>query len=221
MHRAQRIRHAHRARAIVALLALAGAACTARDDTRAGTGDSARAPAGSASPRPTPSGASTGAAAGATTGAADAASDTSTWTLGPDGGHGLRIGMTAAAARQVIGAPATSALGPNSCEVVGVPGRPGGVFVMFVNDSLVRIDVRNQNAMTTEGTRVGDTEARVRALYPAVKSTPHKYTGPAGHYLTVTPGDTSRRIVFETDGQRVTVWRVGKRPAVEFVEGCA
>ena len=28
-------------------------------------------------------------------------------------------------------------------------------------------------------------------------------------------------IVFETDGQRLTAYRSGRRPAVEYVEGCS
>jgi hypothetical protein len=63
----------------------------------------------------------------------------------------------------------------------------------------------------------------VQALYASrVAVSPHKYTG--GHYLTVTPtapGDSAYRMVFETDGRRVTQFRAGVRPAVEYVEGCS
>ncbi len=94
---------------------------------------------------------------------------------------------------------------------------------MTESDTLVRIDVRDSTAATREGARVGDSEARIKSLYgSAVRVEPHKYTGPMGHYLIVTPaGDTTRLIVFETDGQRVTTFRVGKRPQVEYVEGCS
>jgi hypothetical protein len=33
--------------------------------------------------------------------------------------------------------------------------------------------------------------------------------------------DRNFRIVFETDGKKVTRWRAGLLPQVEFVEGCA
>jgi hypothetical protein len=52
--------------------------------------------------------------------------------------------------------------------------------------------------------------------------TPHKYVSGA-HYLTLvptTPADTLRRIVFETDGRRVTRYRTGLLPYVANVEGC-
>jgi hypothetical protein len=51
---------------------------------------------------------------------------------------------------------------------------------------------------------------------------PHKYTD--GHYLTVRPveaSDTTHLIVFETEGQVVQRFRGGRRPQVEYVEGCA
>ena len=66
-------------------------------------------------------------------------------------------------------------------------------------------------------------EADVVKLYGAsIEVSPHKYTGPEGHYLTVTPpGDTLHQIIFETDGQKVVHMRAGSRPAVEYVEGCA
>ena len=33
--------------------------------------------------------------------------------------------------------------------------------------------------------------------------------------------DSARRLIFETDGQRVVRYRAGVTPAVEYVEGCA
>lgn len=58
-------------------------------------------------------------------------------------------------------------------------------------------------------------------MYPGrVEVQPHKYTGPEGHYLSVSvPSDTLLRIIFETDGRVVTRYRAGRRPAVEYVEG--
>ena len=87
----------------------------------------------------------------------------------------------------------------------------------------LRIDGRDSTVATREGARVGDSEARIKSLYgSAVRVEPHKYTGPTGHYLTVTPAnDTRHLIVFETDGERVTMFRVGRKPEVSYVEGCS
>jgi hypothetical protein len=70
---------------------------------------------------------------------------------------------------------------------------------------------------------VGDTEAAVLARHAGrIQVTAHPHDGPEGHYLTVRlPGDTLRLLILETDGKRVTSYRVGRRPAVEWVEGCS
>ncbi len=55
-----------------------------------------------------------------------------------------------------------------------------------------------------------------------MRDEPHHYEGPEGRYRIVElPGDSLHRIVFETDGRRVTSYRAGRRPAVDHVEGCA
>jgi hypothetical protein len=100
---------------------------------------------------------------------------------------------------------------------------PDGVSLMVVSDTVARVDIRKAGTMTTTGAAVGDSEPRVLELYRGlIHVEPHKYTGPVGHYLIVTPpGDSVHRIIFETDGKVVTRYRAGRRPAVEYVEGCA
>ena len=62
----------------------------------------------------------------------------------------------------------------------------------------------------------------LRAYGAGMRVDPYKYTGPEGHYL-VTPatGDSTLRVLFETDGARVTRYRVGLGEYVALVEGCA
>lgn len=97
------------------------------------------------------------------------------------------------------------------------------VRLMVVNDTVVRVEVDSLPVATTWGDRVGDSESDVlRRHVGRVQVQPHKYTGPEGHYLIVTaPDDTLHRLVFETDGQRVTMYRAGLRPYVDWVEGCS
>ena len=57
---------------------------------------------------------------------------------------------------------------------------------------------------------------------PAARVGPHKYTD--GPYRVLPPAAAAGcayRIVFETDGRRVSRYRAGTRPQVEYVEGCA
>jgi len=86
-----------------------------------------------------------------------------------------------------------------------------------------RVDVDSGAVATSTGARIGDSEDRIKSLYPnRVTVSPHEYTD--GHYLTVESGseaDSLYRIIFETDGKRVLNYRAGTRPSVEYVEGCS
>jgi len=89
---------------------------------------------------------------------------------------------------------------------------------------IARLDVRHQGTVrTAEGAGIGDTEERIHALYPGrVEVQPQKYV--SGHYLIVTPEapvDSQYRMIFETDGRRVTSYRTGRLPEVRWVEGCS
>ncbi|HAJ60211.1 MAG TPA: hypothetical protein DCP31_13915 [Cyanobacteria bacterium UBA8543] len=82
----------------------------------------------------------------------------------------------------------------------------------------------NSRVSTVRGARIGDTESKIKSLYPGqIRVTRHHYQS-NGHYLIFTPKDRSEanyRIIFETDGNRVTNFRAGKLPEVEWVEGCS
>ncbi|HWL40464.1 MAG TPA: hypothetical protein VNO75_09515 [Gemmatimonadaceae bacterium] len=101
-------------------------------------------------------------------------------------------------------------------------GIPEGVSVMVVRGKLARIDVDTGAVTSAEGAKIGDTEERLRSLYgDDAQVTPHKYIE-KGHYFTV-HGDSASRgkaLVFETDGQRVTMFRAGRVPEVSWVEAC-
>jgi hypothetical protein len=132
----------------------------------------------------------------------------------------LRIGMTAAEARQALGMPASSARS-GECSYLDTKGR-SRIYVMLVRDTVARLDVRDSTVATPAGARIGDPESRVQELYRGrVKTEPHKYVE-GGHYLIVaSPSDTTRQLVFETDGKKVTSYRVGRTPEVRWVEGCS
>lgn len=141
-----------------------------------------------------------------------------------DGLGKVKIGATAMEIASALGEPLPPPkVAEVSCRYMRPTSLPAGVGIMLVNDSVARIDIDSAGIQTSEGAGVGEDETRVVEIYrDRVTVTPHKYTGPTGHYLTVSPiGDSSRRIIFETDGHRVTKYRVGRRPAVEWVEGCS
>lgn len=153
--------------------------------------------------------------------AAPAPANDRTATL--DGLGNVKIGATATEIASALGEPLPPPkVAEVSCRYMRPTSLPAGVGIMLVNDSVARIDIDSAGIQTSEGAGVGEDETRVVEIYrDRIVVTPHKYTGPTGHYLTVSPvGDTLRRIIFETDGKRVTKFRVGRRPAVEWVEGC-
>jgi hypothetical protein len=125
--------------------------------------------------------------------------------------------------------------GSDSCYSLQTEGELKGVGFMVTKDDvksrlqyitsdvIARVDVDNSKITTLSGAKIGDTEARIKSLYPGqIKVTPHTYI--KGHYLTFIPknkAEQNYRIVFETDGQRVIRYRAGKLPEVEYVEGCS
>lgn len=145
---------------------------------------------------------------------------------------GMNLPEAAAAANTRL---SVSYAGSDSCYYLQTEAELKGVSFMVTKDDvksrlqyvtsdvIARIDIDNPKITTVSGAKIGDTEARIKSLYPGqIKVTPHKYT--KGHYLTFIPknkAEQNYRIVFETDGQRVTRYRAGKLPEVEYVEGCS
>lgn len=159
-----------------------------------------------------------------------APAEQSEWVLRLDGAGPVRVGMTVDEARAALGgdlrmgdpAGATEP-GPDRCEYPRSTRLPPRVRMMVEGQRVVRVEVDSGSVATAEGARIGDTEARVRQLYPGrVTVSPHKYTD--GRYLTVRPAaasDTTHLLVFETDGRVVQRFRAGQKPQVEYVEGCS
>jgi hypothetical protein len=131
--------------------------------------------------------------------------------LGP-----IKIGMTE---RQVekAGKRAITKQGDlNGCSSAKLGNK---VFGLFTGDRLARIYVNSRRYATKSGLRVGATEAQVRAAYGRqLVVLPHKYD-PNGHYMEVRDGN--RKVVFATDGSRVQEISTGRKPEIDYVEGCA
>jgi hypothetical protein len=136
--------------------------------------------------------------------------------------------MTLAEVGRGLGAAGTLATPRDPhCDHVTLDGKSSAearLLFMVVEGRIARVEVRDSTVATAAGARIGDSEARVNALYPGrVRVEPHKYTD--GHYLIVPRGpgaDSLYRLVFETDATgRVTALRGGRYPEVQWVEGCS
>lgn len=137
----------------------------------------------------------------------------------------VRAGMSVAEASAALGAAlgVPEGVDATACHYLRWSGSPDGVSVMVEHRRIARVDVRSGTIATEEGARVGDSDERIRRLYAGrVTASPHKYA--EGQYLTVTPAssaDGAFRLVFEIEAGRVTRYRSGKLPQVEYVEGCS
>jgi hypothetical protein len=208
----------------IAAFALAMPACAKEGDRAAQRPDSTTTP--TATPAVPATRDSSGASATpATPTPASASPAAPTYTVTEHGIGPLRAGMTFAAADSALGGALLVPVGVDTtgCDYLVWDKGPPGVQVMFDEHHIARVDVDTASIATAAGARVGDDEARIKRLYPGqVTVTPHKYDD--GHYLTVTPqapADRQFRIVFETVGGRVTRYRAGMMPSVEYVEGCS
>ena len=150
--------------------------------------------------------------------------DRKAFVVDASGAGRVRTGVTLAQLSATLGEPLKAGYRDNeTCDYVKPSSVPAGVSLMVISDTVARIDVTKPGIRTVEGASVGDTEAEVLGLYKGlIHVEPHKYTGPEGHYLIVTPpSDTLHRIIFETDGKVVTLYRAGRLPAVGYIEGCS
>jgi hypothetical protein len=144
------------------------------------------------------------------------------WRITPDGFGPIRAGQSLAEASAAAGSPLTLAAGASpECSYAEWAAAPAGVRVMVERDTVARVEVVSGSVTTAEGAKIGDAEGRINSLYATrVMVGPHKYT--TGKYMTASaPPDTMHLIVFETDGQNVTMFRSGRVPAVQYVEGCS
>lgn len=137
------------------------------------------------------------------------------WTLDPSSFGPLRIGMTPATVRRITGRALLRGYGRASCQSWTLAGAPEGLGIITAYGRIARIDIRNRIWSTTRGIRVGDQAWQVKRRY-GVRVERHTYT--RGRYL-ITRGE--HRLVFETSSTgKVTRFRAGRRPHVEYVEGC-
>lgn len=98
---------------------------------------------------------------------------------------------------------------------------PAEFNFMIGDGKFARFGTESAKFAAPGGGKVGMSAAEVEALYPGrVQAQPHKYTD--GKYLRIEDAASGSALVFETDAAgKVTEWRVGKPPQVDYVEGCS
>lgn len=141
-----------------------------------------------------------------------------------DGYGDMRFGMSADTAKQAWGGQLNGAPGSGeTCYYLNPTSNPApGYFAFMIEDGkFVRYDVGNDKETAPGGGRVGMLTSDIEALYPGrVEQQPHKYSD--GKYLRIMDTAGNGVLIFETDAAgKVTEWRVGVPPQVDYVEGCS
>ena len=101
--------------------------------------------------------------------------------------------------------------------------KPSDLAFMAEDGKFVRYDVGTDKEAAPGGGKVGMSVEELQKLYSdALQSSPHKYVE-GGQYLSVAAsGVAPSKLVFEADAAgKVTAWRVGLTPQVDYVEGCS
>ncbi|MBA3486793.1 MAG: hypothetical protein H0T88_06345 [Lysobacter sp.] len=115
---------------------------------------------------------------------------------------------------------------PEGCRYLLPRARPNdgyGMGFMLEGQRLVRIDVDSASTVAPGGGRIGMTADQIMQLHgDAVEVQNHKYVQ-GGRYLRIPdPAGGGAVILFETDASgRVSEWRIGMPPQVDYVEGCS
>ncbi len=204
--------------------ALCIVACSDRGEPAAGSPAVTEPPAAStAAPESVPASppAATDAPAATTTGPLPAAGAIGYAGFGP-----AKFGASAEEVRMAWGSDMAGGPGedPAACYYLfPQPRAQDGYRLAFMIEAgkFVRMDVDTAAIEAPGGGRIGMGADQLRGLYGDLAEQPHKYVE-GGRYLRRTDAATAGVLVFEADAAgKVTAWRLGVPPQVDYVEGCS
>jgi hypothetical protein len=157
----------------------------------------------------------------ATAGAAPVSSNS---RITQNGLGSIRLGMTVDQAQRRTGQRIENNLftpGDDSCGTAQLFPKSVGVNMQTTKSRIWVINVSEPGISTRSGVEVGDTVAALRRAYGSrLHSEPNKYTPKARDYWVTFP--RNRKLKFFTSTRRVvTQISSGRKPEVDFVEGCA
>lgn len=138
----------------------------------------------------------------------------------------IRIGMTVEEAsvaagvtlRQDFGRQATS-----GCRYVTPAAALRGVSIMVVDDRIARIEIDPPSDVETRsGVRIGTSASDLRDVYPNNIRTANDAVldGQAMAFVPNDDADAGYRIYFEIEDGQVARYRVGVKPAIDYLRGC-
>lgn len=132
----------------------------------------------------------------------------------------IRIGMTIREARRAAGRRILlSADVSPGCQVADLLPRAYGVSLLLTRGRVARVYVDRRGIATGSGVRIGDSIQRLKRVYGRrLVSVPDAYTR-AERVYELRFG--SRKVTFLSSRGRVAVISTGRRPEIDYIEGCA
>ena len=140
-----------------------------------------------------------------------------TTLLSPTGYGPIKFGQDLKVAEVNLNEIALPKKRESGCDFVKFKKYPHIRFM--VEDGILTRGDANTAVRNSAKVHVGMSTVRVKALHPGIRVEPHKYDYNS-HYLILDSADGSSAILFEEREGKVTNIRAGKKPSVEYVEGC-
>lgn len=141
-----------------------------------------------------------------------------------DGYGDLRLGMSAKEAKQKLGPGATGeAEEAGGCYYLESNAKAGEPGYMIEGEKLVRYESGDDATLSAPGGgKVGMSADEIRALYRGrIEEQPHHYEGDGQYWRIKDASGGPGVLLFEVVAGKVTAWRVGLAPPVDYVEGCS
>jgi len=138
----------------------------------------------------------------------------------------IRIGMTVDEASSESGVTLRRDFGrqaTGSCHYVTPGAALPGVSIMVVDDLVARIEIESPSDIgTRSGVRIGTAASNLREVYPDnIQGANDAVLD--GEGLAFVPNDdvdSNFRIYFEIEDGQVARYRVGVKPAIDYLRGC-
>ena len=137
--------------------------------------------------------------------------------LSPEGFASVRFGMKIEDVEVALKQRATEPYAKTGCDYAEFKKYPGLRF-MIEDGVVTRADAR-KGVKNSAGVSVGMSLEAVKARFRTASIQPHKYDD-EGHYVILSTEDGRSAILLEESKGRVTAVRAGRKPSVEYVEGC-
>lgn len=143
--------------------------------------------------------------------------------LGTNGIGPVLTGMTVEEAIEASGLRfRTGSSGPGGCRDVQPIGGPKDLSFMVNDGSIAIAYVNNPAIKTLRGAQIGDSESKIRSMYPG-QLKPAESLSVRTKNLQFVPRDAedrNHRIVFSFRQGKLVKFRSGRLPEVLWIEGC-